>query len=101
MLVEGIVNRRRVRLAYSRQSDGVTSIHEVAPIDVQPGDTPRTADVAYLWAWCFAEAKLERHLMDRVLKAELLEQAFDPEWVLAQWPYGWPRPNTWQIPRDW
>ena len=104
--VEGLVanaiqDRIRVRLSYRRKSDGAVSVHEVAPIDIQPGDTSRTADTEYLWAWCFAEAKLERHLLDRIVWIEPLETHFDAAWILSQWPVGWPRPAKWRLPRDW
>jgi len=88
-------------LVYQRKSDEVVSVHEVAPIDIQPGDTPRTATTRYVWAWCFAEDKLERHLLDRVLKAQTLESGFNPEEILRRWPEGWPRPTGWTISRDW
>ncbi len=101
VIVDAIRTRRRLRLAYQRKADDVVSVHEVAPFDIQPGDTPRTANARYVWAWCFAEDKLERHLLDRVLKAQKLDDAFDPEQILRRWPEGWPKPNAWAITRDW
>lgn len=87
--------------SYQRKADDVVSVHEVAPIDIQPGDTPRTSNTRYLWAWCFAEDKMERHLLERVLKAQKLEEGFAPHDILARWPEGWPRPMRWAVPRDW
>jgi predicted DNA-binding transcriptional regulator YafY len=101
VIADAIQARRRLRLVYQRKADDVVSVHEVAPVDVRPGDTPRTANTTYVWAWCFAEDKLERHLLDRVLKAQKLEDGFDPEEILRRWPEGWPRPITWAVPRDW
>ena len=100
-LVEAIAAQKRVRLGYRRQADEVTSVHEVAPLDIQPGDTTRTRGSEYLWAWCFAEDKLERHLMQRILRVEILDVEFDPEWVYERWPQGWLRPAEWRVPRPW
>jgi predicted DNA-binding transcriptional regulator YafY len=101
-LVLAIAERRRVRLVYQRQADEVTTIHEVAPMDLRPGDTQRTAHTVYLWAWCFAEDRLELHLMSRVKRADLLDGFFDPAPLLARWPEDiWPRFPTWNVPRDW
>jgi predicted DNA-binding transcriptional regulator YafY len=101
-LVEAIQNCRRVRLVYRRQLDGVTSMHEVAPLDLRPGDTGRTATTIYLWAWCFAEQEAEMHLLDRVLRAQALEARFDPTEIAGAWPMKrWPIPAEWTVPRDW
>jgi predicted DNA-binding transcriptional regulator YafY len=102
ILVRAIAERRRVRLAYRRQKDAVISVHEVAPIDLRPGDTLRTANTVYLWAWCFAEDRLELHILARVLRAQLLDAVFDPEPLLSRWPEDiWPRFEEWVVPRDW
>ena len=100
-IAEAIGACRRLRLVYTRKADGVTSIHEVAPVDIRPGDTPATATNEYLWAWCFAEDKLERHLLDRVRSVEILPTRFEPAEILARWPSGWPQPSTWRIGRTW
>jgi predicted DNA-binding transcriptional regulator YafY len=99
-LTLAITEHRRVRLTYSRQADEVTSIHEVAPIDIRGGDTPRTKQTFYLWAWCFAEDKLERHLLDRIVRVDGLQATFDPGAIYRRWPEGWPMPDTWNIPRS-
>ena len=101
-LTTGITSRRIVRLGYSRQRDGVLSLHHVAPIDIRPGDTPRTSATWYLWAYCFEEQRLEMHLLDRVRSANLTGGLFDPAEILAKWPApDWPRPEAWIVPRSW
>jgi predicted DNA-binding transcriptional regulator YafY len=98
---EAITSCRIVRLGYSRKADGVLSLHHIAPIDVQRGDTPRTRGSWYLWAYCVEEARLERHLIDRILSVTLEDETFDPPAILDKWPDGWPRPPEWVIPRNW
>jgi hypothetical protein len=101
-LVEAIQRKLVIRLVYRRQADEVVSIHEVAPVDIRPGWSPRTAKLLYLWGWCFAENKLEMHLVHRIEKAILTESTFDPKDVLSKWPReGWPIPETWEVPREW
>ncbi|HEX9123545.1 MAG TPA: WYL domain-containing protein [Actinomycetota bacterium] len=101
-LMRAIQGRHRVKLVYRRQLDGVTSIHEIAPLDIRGGDTSRTANTLYLWAWCFAEQEAEMHLMDRVERVLELDQVFDTDDLLARWPTRrWPLPKSWSVPRDW
>jgi predicted DNA-binding transcriptional regulator YafY len=101
-LVSAIQESSRVRLVYRRQADGVTSIHEVAPIDISPGWTERIRNQIYLWAWCFAENKAEMHLLDRIVKLQRLNRPFDPTTLLAQWrSTAWPLPDEWTVPRQW
>lgn len=91
-----------MRLAYNRQADGVTSMHEVAPIDIRPGWTPRIQHLVYLWAWCFAESKAEMHLLERVEFAIPLSEKFDAAAILQSWKESaWPLPDEWFVPRDW
>jgi len=102
IVVTAIESARKVRLAYRRQSDEVTSLHEIAPVDVRPGWTDRTRNNQYLWAWCYAEGKAEMHLVDRIEGAFLLESEFDPAAVLRDWrDTGWPLPDTWEVRREW
>jgi predicted DNA-binding transcriptional regulator YafY len=101
-LAEAIKRARVVRLVYRRQSDEVVSIHEIAPIDLRPGWTRKTASILYLWAWCFAEGKLEMHLMERVQRVIETGRTFDPALILSNWPEeSWPLPETWEIQRQW
>jgi hypothetical protein len=77
-------------------------MHEIAPVDVRPGDTERTSTTLYLWAWCFAEEEAEMHLLDRVLKVQILDDSFDPSRLASDWPVKrWPVPDEWTVPRDW
>jgi predicted DNA-binding transcriptional regulator YafY len=101
VLTEAIVSSRLVRLGYSRKADGVVSLHHVAPVDIRRGDTAATEDTWYLWAYCVEEARLERHLVDRIVSATGDDQSFDPRDVLRRWPEGWPLPDEWVIPRQW
>ena len=97
-----IASRVRLRLAYRRAKDDVTSVHEIAPIDIRFGDRPTTHGKRYLWAWCFATNELEMHAIDRVVRAIPLATTFDPSEILARWPRRrWPIPYDWEIPRDW
>lgn len=101
-LIRAIQEKKRVRIVYRRKADEVVSVHEVAPIDLRGGWTSRTANTLYLWAWCFAEDRLEMHLMDRLARVIPLETTFDPLAILARWPVQkWPIPESWTVPRDW
>ena len=101
-LEEAIERRVRVQLLYDRQRDGVTSLHVVAPLDIRPGDTPRTTGRMYLWAWCFAESKPETHLLNRVRAVSPTGEAFDTDDILERWVRaGWPSPEPWVTPREW
>ena len=84
------------------QRDEVTSIHEVAPLDVRAGWTERTDHLLYVWAWCYAEDKAEMHLLDRVEAVVGVAKSFDPQVVLAEWTRtAWPLPDEWEVSRDW
>lgn len=100
-LIDAIRRHCVVRLGYSRQGDGVLSLHYVAPVDIRPGETPRTAATLYLWAYCFDESEAEMHLIERVLSATITEQVFEPADVLGRWPKKWPLPTSWVVTRDW
>jgi hypothetical protein len=57
---------------------------------------------AYVWAWCYAEDRLEMHLLDRVMKVVPLDELFDPAEIGHRWPVEkWPIPESWNVPRDW
>lgn len=93
-----------VRLGYRRLADGVVSLHRVAPVDVRPGPSSRTAKTLYLWAFCYEESKLERHQPDQVVSVTVSEERFVPRDILAGWPQGWLIPKEWVVPRgseDW
>jgi predicted DNA-binding transcriptional regulator YafY len=96
---EAIDNRRVVRLGYERSYDGVISLHFVAPIDMRGGDSRKTADNVYIWAYCFDEAKPETHLVDRVRSISATNRTFDPWQVFQAWPDDWPLPHDWVVPR--
>lgn len=100
-LTLAIRDRRVVRLAYARQTDGVLSLHYIAPIDLRFGETPRTRSTTYLWAFCLDEDKLETHLVDRIRKVDRTNRHFSPADLLREWPDNWPRPPEWRIPREW
>lgn len=101
VIVEAIKRKRVIRLGYARNSDGVVSLHDVAPIDVRPGDTTATASRLYLWAYCLAEQRLETHIFDRVITAQPTDREFSAHFVDSVWPANWPRPAKWEISRDW
>jgi predicted DNA-binding transcriptional regulator YafY len=101
-LVTAIQHRKRVRLAYQRKADEVVSIHEIAPVDIRIGWTPDTSGQLYVWAWCYAEDRLEMHLLDRVVRVIHLDETFDPASILHRWPRDrWPIPDDWSVPREW
>ena len=101
-LTDAIKQHRVVRLGYSRQSDGVLSLHNVAPLDLRPGESARTANTVYLWAYCFEESRVETHILDRVRSVHRTADLFDPAEILARWPrHKWPLPAEWVVPRDW
>jgi len=102
VLVGAVVNRWVARIVYDRQRDGVTSIHEVAPIDVSPGPTAGSAAKVYLIAWCFAESKPETHLVERIRDVSLTGETFEPKAIASSWPVKeWPIPAEWVVPRKW
>lgn len=90
---------RIIRLGYVRASDGLVTLHRVAPVDIRPGDTPRFATTEYLWAFCYEESKLERHLVNRIVSVTPTPDAFDPRDLFRSWPEGWYVPKQWVIPR--
>lgn len=98
-LVDAITHCRVVRLAYRRQRDEVITLHHVAPVDIRAGATERLAERIYLWAFCYDEGRLERHLLDRIVSAEATERGFQPADILRQWPEGWLIPEEWMVPR--
>lgn len=101
-LAEAIKNHRIVRIAYSRKGDDVLSLHYVAPVDIRPGETSRTADTMYLWAYCFDESRVEMHLLGRVRSVLATGDHFDPADILVRWPTErWPLPAEWVVERDW
>jgi predicted DNA-binding transcriptional regulator YafY len=97
-IIDAIQRKRKVQLGYQRR-DGSPSLHVVAPIDLQLGDTEATATTEYLWAYCFAEEKAEMHRMNRVLTVRIIDERFDLEEILAKWPTNWPLPKSWRVPR--
>lgn len=102
MLVRAVVDEATVRLVYAnKKKAGVVGIHDVAPIDVRPGDTPATAKELYLWAWCFAEDKPETHTLTRIRRATATGDTFDGGQILSQWVEHWPLPASWVVPRAW
>lgn len=101
-LIRAIAGHEKCRLVYKRAKDGVTSIHEIGPVDIRRGDRTTTRDRLYLWAWCFAEGELEMHRIDRIVRVIQMGSPFDPAWVMANWPEAhWPKPDRWMVPRNW
>ena len=98
-LVGAITRSETVRLVYARQSDEVVSIHDIAPVDIRPGETPKTSSTLYIWAWCFAEDKPETHLLDRIHRVLATGETFELSAILARWPEDWPLPDKWAVPR--
>lgn len=98
-VVAAIQQCRIVRLGYRRQRDEVISLHYVAPVDVRVFTDP-AGDRLHLWAYCFDEGRLERHLLDRVVSVTDSGETFSPREVLAKWPEGWLLPEEWTVPRD-
>ncbi len=102
LLVRAVVDETTVRLVYAnKKKAGVVGIHDVAPIDVRPGDTPATSKTLYVWAWCFAEDKPETHTLTRIRRATPTGEKFDGGRILAQWVEHWPLPDQWVVPRSW
>lgn len=100
-IAQAIAEAATVRLVYKHRNDETVSIHEIAPIDLRPGDTDRTARIFYLWAWCLAEDKLESHIASRILKVIPTGQSFDAAEILARWAESGPLPDRWVVPRTW
>lgn len=99
-LTDAIRRCRVVRLSYRRQRDEVISLHFVAPVDIREGVTDTMRGKTYLWAFCFDESRLERHLLDRVISVTESGEAFSPTEILEKWPEGWQLPEDWTIARD-
>ena len=70
-LVQAIQQHRKILLGYQRRDQSL-SLHTLAPVDLQFGNTAATADQLYLWAYCFAEEKAESHKFDRILRLRVL-----------------------------
>jgi predicted DNA-binding transcriptional regulator YafY len=104
-LVAAIRECRIVRLAYRRQRDEIITLHNVAPVDIRAGGTEWLKARTYLWAYCYDESRLERHLLDRVVSVTISEEVFKPRAILEKWPDGWLVPEEWTVPRgddrDW
>lgn len=98
-LVAAIIDCRVVRLGYRRQRDEMISLHSVAPVDIRWFTDP-AGDRVHLWAYCFDERRLERHLLDRVVTVSDAGRPFSPREILARWPTGWLLPEEWTVPRD-
>lgn len=99
-LVRAIRDRRKLQIGYRRR-DGTTSLHVVAPVDLQLGVTPDTHHIEYLWAFCFAEQRAEARVCDNILTIRVLDEPFDAPSVLAAWSSTWPLPDRWRVERDW
>lgn len=97
-LVAAIQECRIVRLGYRRQRDEVISLHYVAPVDIRLFTDP-SGDRLHLWAYCFDERRLERHLLERVISVTDSGDTFSPREILAKWPDGWLLPEEWIVPR--
>lgn len=96
-----IRNKRRMRVAYRRQSDEMTGIHNLAPLDVRAGDSRRTQRTLYLWAWCYSCGRAEMLLISRIDAVTTLDESFDPAEVMSRWPRDrWPLAE-WTVSRDW
>lgn len=98
-LITAIQECRIVRLGYRRQRDEMISLHFVAPVDIRMF-IDQAGDRAHLWAYCFDEGRLERHLLDRVVSVTDTPETFSPREILAKWPDGWLLPDGWTVPRD-
>lgn len=102
LLVRAVTEATTVRLVYAnKKKAGLTSMHEVAPIDVRLGDTRDTEGELYLWAWCYAENKPETHLVSRIIRAFATDTPFDGHSILKAWVDHWPLPPDWTVPRQW
>lgn len=97
-LVAAIQECRIVRLGYRRQRDEVVSLHFVAPVDIRVF-TDAAGNRIHLWAYCFDERRLERHLLDRVVSVTDSGETFSPRQILDGWPDGWLLPDEWTVPR--
>jgi hypothetical protein len=101
LLCDAISRCQVLLLGYERQRDGIVSLHRVAPIDIRPGETAKTGDRLYLWAYCYDEAIPEMHILERVRTAKSTGEAFDPTSILDNWPEKWPLPDSWRVSRKW
>jgi len=104
-LVAAVQECSVVRLAYRRQRDEIITLHRVAPVDIRAGGTEWLKARTYLWAYCYDESRLERHLLDRVVSVTRSDEGFVPRDILRKWPDGWLIPEVWTVPRgeesDW
>lgn len=100
-LERAIQGERKAQVGYQR-ADGSISVHVVAPVDIRLGETERTGDTEYLWAFCYAEGIPEMHRCDRILQVRELAEGFSGKALLESWPSKkWPLPNAWVIRRAW
>jgi hypothetical protein len=101
-LVRAIQTRSIVRLGYDRIYRGaVSTLHEVAPIDIRFGESPRTATTRYLLAYCFDQERPEMHLLSNCRAVSTTDRQFSPHDVRARWPDRWPMPDQWFVQREW
>jgi hypothetical protein len=99
-LVRAIRERKKVQLGYKRL-DGSVSLHTVAPLDIRQGETAKTERSDYLWAYCFAEGRLESHILTRVLTVLVRAETFASREILALCPPSWDAPRDWSVHRKW
>jgi predicted DNA-binding transcriptional regulator YafY len=93
---EAIRQKRRVIVRYRPDAEGTIQTYEVAPLDIKPGETGTTRTNDYLWVYSFEHGHILSLRLERVLSAEISEEAFAPDEILADW-----QEREWNVPREW
>lgn len=95
---EAIQQKRKCYVRYRPGPDDPVDTYLVAPLDVKPGATPNTRANDYLWVHSYETGGTRSLRLDRVLRVDLTDEAFDPAEMMADWKS---RDVAWNVKREW
>ena len=93
---EAICQKRRVYVRYRPDAEVPIQTYEVAPLDIKRGKTGATRTNDYLWVHSFEHGHILSLRLERVLSAEISEETFVPDEILADW-----QEREWNVLREW
>ena len=94
---EAIRSKRKCYVRYRPGPDEKVDTYLVAPLDVKPGATSNTRANDYLWVHSYETGGTRSLRLDRVLRVDITDEAFDPTELTAEWKK---RPE-WNVAREW
>ena len=94
---EAIRSKRKCYVRYRPGPDEKVDTYLVAPLDVKPGATSNTRANDYLWVQSYVTGGTRSLRLDRVLRVDITDEAFDPTELTAEWKK---RPE-WNVAREW